>query len=904
FGVLSDVFAAYAELTRSGPTAELDPVLPHRAPFRDYLGWLATRDQAAAEEYWRAELAGLTAPTPLPFDRQPAPGQSTRSADWLTVELSAAESDQLERFARNQRLTLNTVLAGMWGLALSRYAGQADICFGATVSGRPAELPGADTSIGIFINTVPVRLDVTGGAPVVEWLRAVQDRQSAARTVDFVALGRIQERSELPGGVNLFDSIMVFENYPISADMASGQDLRLRELQALETTNYPLTVVVSPGRRLSVEFGYDPALFDATTARRLAGHLTQLLRQLAAGPVGTLDQLDVLTESERAALVGGWRPGIDAVRTLPALFEAQVARTPDLPAVRSAAGPISYAELDRRANRLAHLLIARGAGPERVVALALPRSVDIVVAQLAVAKSGAAFLPVDPEYPAERIAFMLADADPVLVISTAELAAGLPTDVLLIDASAGQPEHAPTDADRRSALHPTAAAYLIYTSGSTGRPKGVLVPHAGLASFAAAEVDRFAVQPGDRVLQFSSPSFDASVLELCMSVLAGASLVVPPAGPLLGRQLAGVLAGQHVTHALIPPAALATVPAVELPEFRTVVVGGDACSAELVARWAPGRRMINAYGPTEATVVSTWSEPLVPGRTPPIGRPIANSTAYVLDPALRPVPVGIAGELYVTGVGLARGYHRQAGLTAERFLADPFGAPGSRMYRTGDVVRRTAEGELEFVGRADHQVKIRGFRIELGEIETALLAHPGVGEAVVVARADETSEKRLVGYVRPAAGAAAPEPGELYLFLARSLPAYLVPSAIVSLAEFPLSPNGKLDRDALPAPTRDALPQVGYQPPGTEAEQVLAEIWAEVLDATRVGIADDFFQLGGDSLRSLHITGRANAVFDTDLTPRDVLGARTVRGLAAVVEEKILADIERLAFGDDNVEKL
>jgi acyl carrier protein len=273
----------------------------------------------------------------------------------------------------------------------------------------------------------------------------------------------------------------------------------------------------------------------------------------------------------------------------------------------------------------------------------------------------------------------------------------------------------------------------------------------------------------------------------------------------------------------------------------------------------------------------------------------------VLDPALRPVPVGIAGELYVTGVGLARGYHNQAGLTAERFLADPFGAPGSRMYRTGDVVRWTAGGELDFLGRADHQVKIRGFRIELGEIETALLAHPEVGEAVVVARTEEDGEKRLVGYVVPAAGKVA---GELHTFLARSLPAHLVPSAIVMLDRMPLSPNGKLDRDALPAPTGDAVPEAGYQPPSTEAEQVLAAIWAEVLDATRVGVADDFFQLGGDSLRSLHITGRANAAFDTDLTPRDVLGARTVRGLAALVEEKILADIERLAFGDNNVETL
>ncbi|MGH3990715.1 MAG: amino acid adenylation domain-containing protein, partial [Pseudonocardiaceae bacterium] len=358
---------------------------------------------------------------------------------------------------------------------------------------------------------------------------------------------------------------------------------------------------------------------------------------------------------------------------------------------------------------------------------------------------------------------------------------------------------------------------VIYTSGSTGRPKGVVVTHGGLASFSAAEVQRYEVAPGDRVLQFSSPSFDASVLELCMSLPVGAALVVPPPGPLLGEALARVLAQQRVTHALIPPAALATVPATaaaELALFQTLIVGGEACPAELVARWAPGRRMINSYGPTESTVVATWSDPLTPGRAPGIGGPIWNTQVYVLDAALQPVPVGVAGELYVAGVGLARGYLRRPGLTAQRFVANPFGAPGARMYRTGDVVRWNPGGELEYLGRSDHQVKIRGFRIELGEIETALLRHADVAEVVVIARENEDGHQRLVAYLVPA-GATAPTSADLRSWLKRSLPDYMVPSAFVVLDALPLTANGKLDRRALPAP--DAQPELGsvYRAPST-----------------------------------------------------------------------------------------
>jgi amino acid adenylation domain-containing protein len=551
------------------------------------------------------------------------------------------------------------------------------------------------------------------------------------------------------------------------------------------------------------------------------------------------------------------------------------------------------------------------------VALALPRSLDIIVAQLAVAKAGAAFLPVDPDYPPERIAFMVADARPVLMLTRTGLAPGLPTEgtsLLVVDDPVTvstvdrMPDRAPTDADRTGPVCLNHPAYVIYTSGSTGRPKGVVVPHAGLASFSAAEVSRYAVRPGDRVLEFSSPSFDASILELCMSLPAGAALVVPPPGPLLGDQLVRVLTEGRVTHALIPPAALATIPREVarggLPDFRTVIVGGEACTAELVDTWAPGRRLINSYGPTESTVVATWTDPLTPARgAPPIGRPIWNTRAYVLDPALRPVPVGVPGELYVAGAGLARGYLDRPGLTAQRFVANPFGPPGSRMYRTGDLVRWTAAGQLEFGGRTDNQIKVRGFRVEPGEIEAVLRRHPDVGEAVVVAREDQPGLKRLVAYLVAADGQP-PVPAQVRAFVARSLPDYLVPSAFLTLDRMPLSPNGKLDRQALPAPDANADTGTGYVAPETDTERVIAEIWADVLRLERVGAHDNFFDLGGDSIRSLHIAGRVGAAFDLTLTPRDILTARTVAALAELVEERVLSELEHVALGDGNDKRL
>ncbi|MGH3669991.1 MAG: amino acid adenylation domain-containing protein, partial [Pseudonocardiaceae bacterium] len=744
------------------------PTLVTRRPFRDYLHWLGEQDSRQAEEHWRAALSGFESPTPLPFDRRPSGAHRSESSETVSVELGEQDSVRLHRMAKSNGLTMNTLVQGAWALLLSRYSGADDVVFGTTVSGRPAELAGVESMVGMFINTVPTRVPVDGAQATAQWLRELQIAQIESRRFDFVSLAQIQAWCGLPVGTNLFDSMVVFENYPFESGSVIEAGLQVRAVRAIETTNFPLSLRAYLDRQLSLQLSFDPSQFDTATIERMAAHLIIVLEGISTDPHRPVRELPLLTAPERDRLVREWNAtGRDVpAATLAELVQATVTRVPDAPAVISAGGVLSFAELDAQANRLAHLLLETGLGPGQLVALALPRSVQIIIAQLAVAKAGAAFLPVDPTYPAERIRFMLDDARPALMLSLTEHASGLPhrdgTAILVIDepatlaALAALPSHTPTDAERGGILTVAHAAYVIYTSGSTGHPKGVVISHTGLAGLAAAQAEHFRARPGDRVLQFSSPSFDASILELCLSLPAGAALVVPPPGPLLGEQLARVIEEHRITHALIPPVALATIPhqlaTTRLRGLTTLIVGGEACPAELAGHWAPHRRMINAYGPTESTVVATWSQPLDPTATPPIGRPIANTRTYVLDPALRPVPVGVPGELFIAGAWLAQGYLRRPGLTAECFIANPYGPPGSRMYRSGDRARWNAGGELHYLGRIDDQVKIRGFRIEPGEIENTLRCHPDVDQ-VAVMTVMAAGTKQLVAYV-VAAGAA------------------------------------------------------------------------------------------------------------------------------------------------------
>ncbi|MCP2343570.1 non-ribosomal peptide synthetase [Actinomadura rupiterrae] len=861
FEELSQLYAAGADPSVLAPVT----------PYRHYLAWLSRQDTDAARHAWKTALAGLDEPTLM----APAASESTEPepARYLLGKAGRDVADALRTAARDRGLTLNTLVQAAWAVLVGRLAGRRDVVFGATVAGRPMELPGAERMVGLFVNTVPVRVTLDPARPFGELLTDLQRRQSVLLDHQYLGLSEIQ-RAAGPGAA--FDTLLVYQNFPRDAGEALALDgLRVSGNTSEDVSHYPLTLVVTPGDDLDLRLDYRPDVFDNASAGRLMARLTSLLAQVAADPSVRVGDLDLLLDDERERVLTGWndtgRPVADAA--LAELFEAQVARTPGAVAVECGDIRWSYAELNTRADQVARELTARGVQAEDLVGVLLDRSADLVAVLLGIAKAGAAYLPVDPSYPEERIGFVLADARPALVVCTRATEHLAGPDRLVWDDPVRPAPHG-TLRPRRVPPHLDHSAYVIYTSGSTGTPKGVVVSHRGLATLAGAQVERFDVRPGSRVLQLAALGFDASVSEMCMALLSGATLLLADADRMPPRgRLETLLDDLKVTHVTVPPSLLATVES--LPDcVQTLVVAGEACPPDLVERWAAGRRMINAYGPTETTVCATMSTPLAPDGPVTIGRPIWNTSVYVLDEFLRPVPPGILGDLYVSGAGLARGYAGRAALTAGRFVACPF-EPGARMYRTGDLVRWTGDGELEFGGRADDQVKIRGFRIEPGEIENVLAAHPGVERAAVVAREDRPGAKRLIAYV-VAAGTEG-----LREFAAGRLPDHMVPAAFVALDAFPVTANGKLDRAALPAP--DYAEASGGRAPATAAEEILCGLFAEVLGLESVGADDSFFALGGDSIMSMLVVSRARRA-GLVISSRQVFEERTPAAIARVAE--------------------
>ncbi|HVG44859.1 MAG TPA: amino acid adenylation domain-containing protein, partial [Longimicrobium sp.] len=751
-----------------------------------------------------------------------------------------------------------------WAAVLGRLSGQRDVVIGTPSANRGrAEIEGL---IGFFVNTLALRVDLSGSPTVAELLEQVRARSLGAQQnqdIPFEQVVELVQPARSLAHTPLFQVMFAWQNASegrpeLPSPAPGGVDPASRA-----TAKFDLALSAGEvGGRIGGSITYATALFERTTIERHLGCLRRVLEAFVADDAQAVDALPLLPEAERRRVLEEWNhTEAEYPRGLciHELFEAQVRRTPDAVAVVFDGLSLTYAELNARANRLARRLAALGVVPESLVALALERSVEMVVALLAVTKAGAAFLPVDPAWPAERRRWMLERSAARLVLTTSVLAADLPetgASVVALDRVAAEIE-AEDDTNLSVDVDVENAAYVIFTSGSTGRPKGVVVPHRGIGNLAAAQREAFGVEPGGRVLQFASFSFDAAVAEVAHTLFGGAALVMARPGQ-AGPELLALLRDEGVTVATLPPSLLATLHPDELPALRTMVSAGEAVSADVVARWGAGRRFVNAYGPTETTVCATVAiDPSTHGR-PPIGKPIANVRTYVLDARMQPVPVGVPGELYVGGVGVVRGYLGQPGQTAERFVPDPFaGDAGARLYRTGDRARWRAEGELEFVGRNDFQVKIRGFRVELGEIEARLLEHPQLREAVVAAREDAAGDRRLVAYYT---GDAAPGVEQLRAHLGEALPKHMVPAAYVRLEALPLTPNGKVDRKALPAPEGDAFARRGYEAPVSETEQALAEIWSELLSVERTGRWDHFFELGGHSLLAVRVISRVRQV--------------------------------------------
>ncbi|RCM44058.1 non-ribosomal peptide synthase/polyketide synthase [Pseudomonas aeruginosa] len=871
--------------------------------YRDYITWLQAQDKRVSEAFWKEQLAELLEPTRLAQAvaaerEQVGSGQFQRS-------LPPARTARLKTFAQRHAVTLNTLVQAAWSLLLQRYTGQDTVVFGATVAGRPAELAGIERQIGLFINTLPVVATPQPGMRLTDWLQEVQARSLALREQEHTPLFEIQRWAGL--GEALFDSLLVFENYPVAEALEKGSPggVRFGPVSNHEQTNYPLTVALGVGDSLSLQYSYDRQAFSDAAVEQLDRHLLNLLEGFVDNAERTLVELSLLDAEERALIDSLWNRSESGFPASPLIHQRVAERArlaPDAPAVLFDDQVLSFAELDSRANRLAHALIARGVGPEVRVAIAMQRSAEIMIAFLAVLKSGGAYVPLDIEYPRERLLYMMQDSRAHLLLTQSHLLDRLPIpdglSCLCLDREqewAGFPAH-----DPEVALHGDNLAYVIYTSGSTGMPKGVAVSHGPLAAHIVATGERYEMTPADCELHFMSFAFDGSHEGWMHPLINGARVLIRDDSLWLPEQTYAQMHRHGVTVAVFPPVYLQQLAEHaerdgNPPAARVYCFGGDAvaqASYDLAWRALRPQYLFNGYGPTETVVTPLlWkARPDDPcgAAYMPIGTLLGNRSGYILDAQLNLLPVGVAGELYLGGEGVARGYLERPALTAERFVPDPFGAPGSRLYRSGDLTRGRADGVVDYLGRVDHQVKIRGFRIELGEIEARLREQAAVREAVVVAQAG-ASGQQLVGYVVPQdpalvedAGAQAACRDALRKALKERLPEYMLPAHLLFLACMPLTPNGKLDRKALPKPSADQQ-QRDYQAPRSEVERQLATIWAEVLKLEQVGLADNFFEIGGDSIISLQVVSRARQL-GIHFTPKMLFEAQTIGALAPLAE--------------------
>ncbi|MFJ4823360.1 amino acid adenylation domain-containing protein [Streptomyces bacillaris] len=893
-----ELFTAYAQHTKA-PGA---PALPTVRPYRDFLAWLALQDRPSAEAAWSEALAPLTGPTLLA--PAPAGGAVAEPPVQLDLRLSAATTEGLAAFAAAHQLTPAAVHQAAWGITLARLTGRADVAFGTTVSGRPADLDGVESMIGLFINTLPVIVHAPPRAPLADIATTLSADRTKLLGHEHLGLQHIQQ---LAGHGELFDTLIVVENFGVDsrglAEAQAAGGLTVRSVRGEDATHYPVTVVVHPGPETRIALRHRPDLLTADRARALGTAYVRVLEALATDPGAAVGAVDLLSAQDRRRVLEDGEALATEERddeSIPGRFAAAVALDPDAIAVTDGDVRTRYRELDAASDRIARLLHAHGARPGALVALALDPSTEQIAAILGILKTGAAYLPLPTDAPADRIARQLATARPVVGLTTSPYRDGLPS----ADGDPDRPgagwltlddlpdPHADPSESPAPHIPPNAAAYVIHTSGSTGRPKGVVVEHRSVLRLLDTTEEDFGFGPDDVWTLFHSYAFDFSVWEIFGALLYGGRLVIVPREVTRApEEFAALLHRERVTVLNQTPSAFHQLTDV-LPArpdhselaLRTVVFGGEALEPERLGEWwrrygDEGPELVNMYGITETTVHVTLHplapEAAAPGVSP-IGRPLEDLAVRLLDTALQPVAPGATGELYVAGPGLARGYLGQHALTATRFVADPFGAPGTRMYRTGDLARWTADGELDYLGRSDEQVQIRGFRVEPGEARAALAALDEVADAIVLARPAPGGGTRLIGYVTPVDGTV--DPARLREALRERLPDHLVPAAVVAVGHWPLTGNGKLDRAALPEPEESAT--AGGRAPATPQEEIIADLFAEILEREHVGADDDFFALGGHSLLATRLASRIRTALDVRLSVRDVFEAGTVAALA------------------------
>ena len=890
FLVLKEFFTLY-EASRQGRSVES----ARTRPYRDYIAWHRAQDIAAAEGYWRETLKGFTAPTPLVVDRH-TDGRDTDGelSGEQEVIVSASTTAALQALARQNQLTLSGLVQGAWALLLSRYSGEDDVVFGVTSSGRPAELKGAENMVGLFIVTLPARVKTPPDELLLPWLKQLQASQYQMLQFEYSPPVQVQRWSEIPPGQQLFQSIIVFENYPVeNVSSDESGSFEIKNFKSSGNSNYPLALVVLPGPELSLRLVYNRQRFEEGTIRRMLGHLKNLLESIASDPNQRLATVRMLDDDERRQIVHEWNDtamAYDSDSCIHEIFERQAERTPDAAALIYDEQVISYRELNRRANQLASYLRKQGVGAEKLVGIYLDRGIEMIVSLLGILKAGAGYVPLDPMYPKARQEMMVQDAGLEVVVAEEKLIGRLPEGINRVVSIDGEREEIARESGEniRDAATAENLAYVIYTSGSTGKPKGSLITHRGLCNVIQAQINAFDVRPGKQVLQFASLSFDTSVAQIFMAINSGATLFLLGQDPLYSQAgLIQFLRDNGITTADIGPTILGAFPAEEIPTLQTISTGGERCTKEVVSRWAPGRNFFNVYGLTETTICATIAQcsedyPYAP----PIGRPIGNTTVYLLNRNMEIMPVGVPGELFIGGVCLARGYMNYPDLTAERFIPDPFSnEAGARLFRTGDLGKYLPDGNIDFLGRADDQIKLRGLRIEPGEIETAIRSHPEIDSAVVLAKAVGKGSRRLIAYAVPNQGASV-APSDLRAFLKESLPEFMVPSAFVLLESWPLTVGRKIDRAALPDPdiSRPDLDQ-NFEMPRSDVERTVASLWQTILEVEKVGLHDNFFDLGGHSLHMIQVHDKLRETYGDGLIMMDLFNHPTVSTLARRIVE-------------------
>ena len=973
--VLQDVLASYSAISKA--ESVLNRPFNKFRPYKDYIVWLLSQNLSEAEQFWRKNLAGFLAPIPFQVDRKLKssikPNFDSKKQE---IQLSAEILSKLQTFAKNHQLTLNTLVQGAFALMLSRYSGENDVVFGVTSSGRPATLANSESMVGLFINTLPMRVQVDAEESLLVWLQKLQKQQLELQQYEYSPLAEIQRWSDIPKGLPLFESIIVFENYPVEAAVKSAiKDLNLQNIHTTEQNNYPLGLYVVVDSVLTLRILYDTYRFDAATIARMLGHLKTLLEGMINDFDKVLSEVSLLTEKEKYQLLIEWNNTNCDYSNLciHQLFEAQVEKTPDKIAVVFESQQLTYQELNQKANQLAHYLQSVGITKEARVGICLERSEKMLIGLLGILKAGATYIPLDPAFPQERLIFMLEDSQVNFLVT--EFQTSPPTPLLSkergdeVQLYRGEIINFDTDWElvtQQSAHNPAFQpnlgnlAYIIYTSGSTGKPKGVQITHKSLVNCLESMQQKPGITPNDTLLSVTTLSFDIAALELYLPLITGARLAIASREIAIdGIRLGESLENNQITIMQATPASWKLLLATgwKSNQQLKILCGGEALdisvAEQLIER---GKEVWNLYGPTEATIwsavtqfadvashVSTTNSVL-------IGKAINNTQFYVLDDYLRLVPIGVPGQLYIGGVGLAQGYLNKPELTANRFIPNPFlrngeaeeareteeiregkgfspqinllsSSPASSasstpcasstpptLYKTGDRVRYLPDGNLEYLGRIDYQVKLRGFRIELGEIEASLMQYPHIEQAVVVLYKNQEDE-RLIAYITASKDLSQIE---IRQFLQDRLPAYMLPSNYLMLKALPLTPNRKIDRKALPAPekTRPQL-EVAYVQPKTEIEQAIAQIWKQVLQVEKVGIHDNFFDLGGHSLLMIKVHSQLKDKFKTNIPLVEMFRHPTISSLTSYfsnISDEIdsqpnLSRNEQISAGKDRMRK-